>query len=1221
MNSLTWKKTEKALKTKTQGHIFLCRNVIDKKTTKGNTYQFTHTKYEPCNINDLLKQDNNLFERLQEDTPRFFYVDIDIKQCNPLFGKYTIPQIKRACDVVVNCICDKYFDGLQVQADNVYACYVEDQTQKQSLHIVYKDIPLKDHIDCKHFYNLITYELMNAVDADIEEAKCILSYGDGGKFNVIIDQAVYCERQCMRCLYQTKALDKGARQLIPFSDKSNNPTDYILGIYEKPSEGNINTLDVSHAIFMQDAENMDTTKTYTKQRKRDHRRANVLREYPKDQIQPNTSMKHDEVLWYLSCIPNTAQNPQSFTLWTTLGRILYTQGSLSATPNKYLEAWIEWSNKANPTYPDEETVCRARWRTYTHLYPNALRILRQIAVSYAGYNTVSQFDKDYRTESFFNPNLSTLDPITYNSRYCLPIDFVDTDIYVLQSAMGTGKTKIITDYMTQHKPRRICYIGSRVAFCKEKLADFNKAVKEYGGEFIYYKSETFKNHHKPININMSGIEYESIHAFKDVSKRTGFDLLILDEIEALGITATSATNGDNLGDNWETFKRLVAYSKVVYVADAFISKRTVDMLHDIRQPLPTATGVVLNNPPQPKRIKLYVNEYIPDTVKADIIAHRTKPKQGNDPKEVMKYHILKDLQEGKNIVVVSSSKKFLKDLKPHIVAKLNQMDSTDPESLLKFYDGDTGDDIFDNDLSNVADEWAKCRVLAYTTKITVGVNFDKMHFDTKYIYASSCGALPRDIIQAYFRVRKLKENNIYVALDTSRKPNQKITYDNLDMLYEHFDAEFGKQATSLKRVELHNEYERKICEYDYAYIFMDFLKRCGCDVVDKSKIQVSRETIANCLDKLDFTNAPEKQWNYIRYILYNIGTEAEQDYQDLYIGLVERYKPFSTKTAVSLWKSTTYMSKGLNIGTLLLWVKDAGHAIKAIEQDIDIGELVDKAEVDRLIEENAPKSCFQTLKQLQNNKALLEDLQLKVANQVAGETEKILIDTYFMYKDCVAYSQMFNEHISNMTNEEIDVYITSLKVDFTDEVKDISKNLRLERERHYAYDVCCKAQGITPIEYKYRVIKYNAIEAVKKILGIKWSFDVCEFDEAPLLKVYDYYNGLDEQTKNALRLAFDLKLRVSKGKKEDTEENKKRLEGKYMLNMFLKSWIGNEVESKKKNVRQGKKQVWVYTYKLVEPEKQCDLIKYVKDKARAWGERVNNKSIQSTTCMIDDNEL
>lgn len=98
-----------------------------------------------------------------------------------------------------------------------------------------------------------------------------------------------------------------------------------------------------------------------------------------------------------------------------------------------------------------------------------------------------------------------------------------------------------------------------------------------------------------------------------------------------------------------------------------------------------------------------------------------------------------------------------------------------PQVKFRFYSSESSDKDMRTDLSNVRESWKDIQVLMYTSKITVGVNFDGQGvFDSVYVNACSLGCTARDTIQATMRVRHLREDVLHFYVDFSNNMSRNV---------------------------------------------------------------------------------------------------------------------------------------------------------------------------------------------------------------------------------------------------------------------------------------------------------------------------------------------------------------------------------------------------------------------------------------------------------------
>lgn len=817
------------------GNVYLSRQVIYKDEP---IYQFTRDgiEYKKSRvINKLLTSNYNLFERLRENQPRKLYFDIDIdsKRGHANFGKYSITDIVRACDTVVKVVCEQY--KIPVDIDKHTVCYVADMSVKQSLHITYP-LYFKDYYECKQMFLCIQDKLLTSVCSDLQETRKILVEGEKDQKLCYIDDKVYAKQQNMRCLYQSKANNTKA-VLIPLEGSSQDPIDHLIGCYGDLSEYTfVSMKSIIEDIYAKGVKKLQTTKPSN-----GLKRKTELRAYTQDEIKYDMTLT-DPIERIMSCIPNSNHKPQSSRLFHTLGIALNSMTKI--TKIDYKPLWVRWANRANDHYPNEEEACTVRWNYYNNhniFNEKAEGLLRSIAYKYVDKDILRRADTTTKYNDIFD--IQTIineqkqwDSEIYNEKYCRDLDFTKYDIIIDKSGLGTGKTTVIKKYTETSRPLRMLIVGTRVSFCREKHADF----KKFCPDIEYYKDTYDLNTGNLSNIDKLVIQYESLHKLGDIDAFSCYDLLVLDESEAILSNVTSETNGINLQNNIEVLEQLIRTSKKVVMSDAFVSKRTLSMVEYITK-----------GEARRKKVLVRVNDYKRKDRKAHIMCLQQYAKCKTCPKKELIKAVVERVGKGERVVVCVASRMYGEELCNLLIKPLEEI-GKDPTQAMRFYERFCDDKQFIDDLTNVREAWNKLNVLVMTTKITVGVNFDdseyvdgvlinkeKLAFNATFIYASNSLPCIRDLIQAHFRVRHTREDNIYVYIrdvpDTfvgkADRPPPKRFNDFKDMS-DYYTEKYGKVSSFYDKIQVYNEYETDICYNDYTRVFKYYLMECGYEVVD-----------------------------------------------------------------------------------------------------------------------------------------------------------------------------------------------------------------------------------------------------------------------------------------------------------------------------------------------------------------------------------------------------
>ena len=213
-------------------------------------------------------------------------------------------------------------------------------------------------------------------------------------------------------------------------------------------------------------------------------------------------------------------------------------------------------------------------------------------------------------------------------------------------------------------------------------------------------------------------------------KRSSYDLLVLDEVESFLVQLTSTeTHRANHLLNVRAFETILKQSRRVLMMDAFLSDRTVSLLEEIGIPF----RLEVYSQPQPKRTCQQI-----ESLKGFVLS------------------LLTDLRSGKRIFFHCTSHDRLTDyILPMLLKQL-------PQLTMLEYHGTSSTQL--DGRANINEVWATVQLVAATSTITVGCNFDTPNvFHRVYVYASAASSnLVRDMFQATYRVRHLIDNHMGV---------------------------------------------------------------------------------------------------------------------------------------------------------------------------------------------------------------------------------------------------------------------------------------------------------------------------------------------------------------------------------------------------------------------------------------------------------------------------
>jgi hypothetical protein len=382
----------------------------------------------------------------------------------------------------------------------------------------------------------------------------------------------------------------------------------------------------------------------------------------------------------------------------------------------------------------------------------------------------------------------------YNDKWCQPIIPVKK-CYILKAYMGKGKTTQISKYLNQNTDKSVIFLTSRRTFASSL---FNRLKMDCPDrDWMLYLNRKVDDIVKSRNLI---IQVESLHKIQQ-----HFDIVVIDECESILYQMTSlTTHKANIYDNMAELKNIISKSKNVILADAFVSKKTIHFVNSL--------GLTLDT-------EYHIYKTLPENRTA--IPLSTKPDFINS--------LISTLSLGKNVFLFSTS---IKKLENYIIPSISK---ALPNIKINTY---SSSNI--KKLDNINEEWSSYNLIATTSSITIGCNFDvKDYFDCIYVYASASSKnLVRDIFQAHMRVRHIKDNKLFFYLDPRPigiKSDLGISQDVIvqDIEYkelffkEIYNTSYIEIEDVFKNLYINNRIEHNLSMLCLEKVFYEYLERCG----------------------------------------------------------------------------------------------------------------------------------------------------------------------------------------------------------------------------------------------------------------------------------------------------------------------------------------------------------------------------------------------------------
>lgn len=307
-------------------------------------------------------------------------------------------------------------------------------------------------------------------------------------------------------------------------------------------------------------------------------------------------------------------------------------------------------------------------------------------------------------------------------------EFFNPEKYkIFNIGMGGGKTAQTVDYLSTTS--NFVWIAPNRALAYNtfsRLQEANLTVTYYSSIPTKDKQDGALNRQENLLIVANSLHYVTTRRFHDV---------VIDEIETL-IDKWFGTFMKFKKQNWETFKRILFHATKVFLLDAFITTKTLNLIKAID---PSGT------------LCIYARILEPITRTVTYMSSHT----------ILIKNIIDDLKAGLKLFI------FYPYKDASLMANTPSMDSlynilckeTSRSGI--YYNADI-DEPIKAGLRNVNDAWKEVSFIITNSVITCGVNYDKLDFDKEYLMVSSF-SVPRDIIQVSYRPRHLTTGCINIA--------------------------------------------------------------------------------------------------------------------------------------------------------------------------------------------------------------------------------------------------------------------------------------------------------------------------------------------------------------------------------------------------------------------------------------------------------------------------
>ena len=687
--------------------------------------------------------DFNGYESLQEEDPRHFYIDLEAPSI-----------VHPDVDVLLGNVHRVVEQGLAMAHPDISydraACVQLDATgiaqtgsfkgkHKLSRHIKFPFI-FANHAGAREFATLV-----HSISMAPENVSTLTFWDTTLRAHrSVIDPSPYTRNQCFRLAYQTKKGDEG-RPLVPVGDCV-DWRDHLVRYTGPPCP----VLSAQASIAINDARALAAEEFGNRTSRNDiitFVGAGLAGE-------PDWDAATDDE-FYMSCIGNSPAAPQPRNVFFAVACALKNIGA-------QFSMFAAWCEKRGPSITNgvyrRNTWDKLEVRPRSYGLPFLKRAAEKCFPGCERSRTNQALQSIMRVKC---PDSIVRE--IYDRPYVKPYNLAEYEIAMEKSAMGTGKTLKVERYIESDNPTRVAALSPRCIFAESLTARFSKF------DFECYSAHAGNSIDSLVQfraIPRLVIQMESLHKLADYEASDGatwaalkqvepFDLVIIDEAESCLKQYSSEKTMTRLKRCGAALEQMLRRAKKILLLDAFISQRTIATLASI-------LGADFGG----RRVIYRENTHVP--IECRRIAYdcagisRTPAKFGKSSADAAKndltFVLMKKLEEGKRVVFVNASKAYAQMVVDEVKARFPQMS-------VRVYAGD-GDDTMDRDIRDVNLHWAGVQLLMYTSRITVGVNYDNAvnAFDCLLVYGSSWSCNVRDVFQSTMRVRTLNEKAMYYAL-------------------------------------------------------------------------------------------------------------------------------------------------------------------------------------------------------------------------------------------------------------------------------------------------------------------------------------------------------------------------------------------------------------------------------------------------------------------------
>lgn len=312
----------------------------------------------------------------------------------------------------------------------------------------------------------------------------------------------------------------------------------------------------------------------------------------------------------------------------------------------------------------------------------------------------------------------------YNSEKIRPISDVPGS-YLIKSSMDTYKSRTLRKWLHAKVEEGLSYVN--VTFRTLLAINQHQEFLDAGIPDQAYHEKKFNPDSQCITI-----QAESLHRI-----RRRPDIVIFDEGSGVHRQMHSGLH-KHLQKNREIYINLLKSATFLIIMDADLDDDIINFIHEVAPHI---------------QINVEINEF----------KHPPKEYVICPDNQTMYCRMLSEFDKGKKLAIVSGTVNMANKIRK--IIDRDRKDKNLPELVGQVYTSKDKDYPI-TDILNPNKEWLKYDYIIYTSVIGAGIDFHVPHFDKIFVFADFRGCSVNDHFQMIGRIRKIKDNEVFVTMLT-----------------------------------------------------------------------------------------------------------------------------------------------------------------------------------------------------------------------------------------------------------------------------------------------------------------------------------------------------------------------------------------------------------------------------------------------------------------------